>query len=95
MWNNMLNFKLLADTKPGNIPDPITQAFLDVSNECLHINCKKRCKITEASEHNIIIINCCVYTILKFSDTYYYYAGGGNLDSCDIAIDVSRVSLQT
>ena len=88
MWNNMLNFKLLADTKPGNIPDPITQAFLDVSDKCLHINYKKRSKITEASEHNYrSIINCCVYNI--FSDTYYYYAGGGHLESCDIAIDVS------
>ena len=68
MWNNMLNFKLLADTKPGNIPDPITQAFLDVSNECLHINYKKRCKITEASEHNyVIIINWCVYEPLTTS----------------------------
>jgi hypothetical protein len=50
-----MNFKLVADIIPGDVPDSITQAFLDVSNNSLQHN-YKRCKITEASEHN----NYCV-----------------------------------
>ena len=49
IWSDITYFKSMADTKAGDIPQAIAQAFMDVSKKTLHHNYKKRCNMTEAS----------------------------------------------